>query len=101
MQEIRVDQDMNMLYVTFNASEETDIREFAFELQENCYRLSPGFSCRFHLPEHALLNQTDEWMIRCIENLTIEYGLGDIERATRDEKSYHSDVKRVCRRFDD
>ena len=94
---------MNRLYVTFDASEETDIREFVLELQENCYRLSHGFSCRFNLLGQSLSSPDEQWMIRCIENLMIEYGLGEIDRVVGEEKVYDIDVKlkRAYRRFDD
>ena len=102
MQEIRADRHMNRLYVTFDVSEETDILEFVLELQENCFRLSPGFSCRFNLMGLALSTQDDQWMISCIENLMLEYGSGEIDRGVKEEKVYdlYAKPKRVYRRFD-
>jgi hypothetical protein len=101
MQEIKADRHKNKLYVTFDVSEKIDMQEFIFELQENCYQLTPGFSCIFKLQGNALSTQVDKWMIHCVENLMYEHGLGNIEHLAEDEKGYDSNVKVVYRGTDD
>ncbi|MFC1814278.1 hypothetical protein ACFL03_16465, partial [Thermodesulfobacteriota bacterium] len=80
MYEVIADIQNLKLYVTLRQLDGTGIKEMVQNIEQECYKLLPGFTCLIVLPKGRLLKQMDLDILMNIEDLIHAYGASKLIR---------------------